>query len=78
MEQKLYWGRWKDYQVIGNSQHGFTDEKPCLKILVAFYYRVAALVDKGRATSIIYPDFCKALHPILHDSQGDEKLLFSW
>ncbi|GAB0189159.1 mitochondrial enolase superfamily member 1 [Grus japonensis] len=36
-------------EVIGDSQHGFTKGKSCL----------TNLVDKGRATEIIYLDLCK-------------------
>lgn len=36
-------------EVTDDSQHGFTRDKSCLKCLV--YYRVTALVDKGRATN---------------------------
>lgn len=45
---------------------------------MAFYYRFISLVDKGRATSIICLDLCKAFHTVLHDSLGDEKFNMPW
>ncbi|XP_054370369.1 triadin isoform X2 [Molothrus ater] len=52
-------------EMIGNSQHGMTKEKSCLTNFLAFYDRVTAVVDEGRATGIISLDLNKDTVP--HD-----------
>jgi len=57
----------KNKELTGDSQQGFTKDRSCLTNLVAFYNRVAALVNKGRATDIICVDLSKAFDIVPHD-----------
>jgi len=56
----------EDTEVIRDSQHGFAKARCCLTNLVAFCDGVTTPLDKEKAMDVVYSNFCKAFHTILH------------
>lgn len=54
-------------EVVGNSPHSSITGKLYLRKLVTFYDWATALVDKGKATDVIYLDLCQSSDIVSRD-----------
>ena len=54
------------YNLINNSQHGFTRKRSCLTNLLEFLEYVSDYVDQGFPIDVIYLDFQKAFDKVPH------------
>lgn len=54
------------FNLIKDSQHGFTKGRSCLTNLLEFFEEVTELLDKGNPVDIIYLDFAKAFDKVPH------------
>mgnify|MGYP001865394035 FL=1 len=51
-------------EIVQNSQPAYTEGRLCLNNVVAFYYGIMSLMDKGRVTDVICLKFCKTFHMV--------------
>ena len=56
----------RDKQVIWNSHQDFSKRKVVPDQSMVFFNWVMASVDKGKATVVIYLDFCEAFYTVPH------------
>lgn len=54
------------YNLIRNSQHGFTKGRSCLTNLLSFMDSVTMSIDEGNPVDIVYLDFAKAFDKVPH------------
>ena len=54
------------YNLIKDSQHGFTQGKSCLTNLLTFLEHVTSYIDQGRPVDVLYLDFSKAFDKVPH------------
>ncbi|KAK4830241.1 hypothetical protein QYF61_009308 [Mycteria americana] len=66
----------KDKKVIWSSQHGFIKEKSCVTNLIAFYDKMAGLVDEGRVVDVIYLDFREVFKTVSYTTLIDKPMKY--
>ena len=73
------------YNLIKNSQHGFTTGKSCLPNLLQFYNNVTGWLNKSNCFDLVYLDFAKAFDKVSHlrlmiklQSLGKVGNIFKW
>jgi Reverse transcriptase (RNA-dependent DNA polymerase) len=54
------------YELIRDSQHGFTRGRSCLTNLLEFLEEVTLHLDEGKPVDVIYLDFAKAFDKVPH------------
>ena len=55
------------FNLINDSQHGFTKGRSCLTNLLEFFEEITKLLDSGQPVDVIYLDFAKAFDKVPHE-----------
>jgi hypothetical protein len=60
------------FQLISDSQHGFSRGKSCLTNLLVYLEDVTSMLDSGRAVDVVYLDYAKAFDKVPHKRLVDK------